>query len=156
MAYILDTYNVIHAGIAMGGAMSGLTVRGLCQWIVASPQRLKVTLVLDGRAKPDEPSENEFPEVDFVYSRAPGWSRGYGDRPDGGARSGNKKKLSVVTNDRAVALDARRHFAQAMSSESFLRMLIGAERAHGARRSGPACPNARPAEPPPPARPSIG
>ena len=49
MAYILDAYNVVYAGASMGGALSDLTVRKLCQWIVASPQRLGATLVLDGR-----------------------------------------------------------------------------------------------------------
>jgi predicted RNA-binding protein with PIN domain len=122
VAYILDAYNVVYAGEAMGGAMSGLTVRKLCQWIVASPQRLGATLVLDGRAKPDEPSENEFPEVTLVYS-------GTGIKADTVIaqmveRSGNRKKLTVVTNDRAVALHARRNFAAAMSCEAFLTQLI--------------------------------
>jgi predicted RNA-binding protein with PIN domain len=123
VAYILDAYNVVYAGDAMGGAMSGLTVRKLCQWIVGSPQRLAATLVLDGRAKPDEPSENEFPEVTLVYS-------GTGIKADTVIaqmveRSGNRKKLTVVTNDRAVALHARRNFAGAMSCEAFLTHLIG-------------------------------
>jgi hypothetical protein len=126
MAYILDAYNVVYAGDAMGGAMSGLTVRKLCQWIVASPQRLAATLVLDGRAKPEEPSENEFPEITLVYS-------GTGIKADTVIaqmveRSGNRKKLTVVTNDRAVALHARRHNATAMSCEAFLTHLIAGPR----------------------------
>jgi hypothetical protein len=123
VAYILDAYNVVYAGDAMGGAMNGLTVRKLCQWIVGSPQRLAATLVLDGRAKPDEPAENEFPEVTLVYS-------GTGIKADTVIaqmveRSANRKKLTVVTNDRAVALHARRNFAGAISCEAFLTSLIG-------------------------------
>jgi predicted RNA-binding protein with PIN domain len=123
--YIVDTYNAVHAGLAMGGAMSGLTVRKLCQWIAASSSAGKVTLVLDGRAKPDEPSANEFPGIAFVYS-------GTGVTADAVIgqmveRSGNRKKLIVVTNDRAVALQARRNFANAMSCEAFLSQLIGAK-----------------------------
>jgi predicted RNA-binding protein with PIN domain len=123
--YLVDTYNAVHAGLSMGGAMSGLTVRKLCQWIMASSHPLKVTLVLDGRAKPDEPSENEFPEVGFVYSGT-GISA---DKVIGQMveRSGSKKNLTVVTNDRAVALHARRNYANAMSCEAFLSQLIGAK-----------------------------
>jgi predicted RNA-binding protein with PIN domain len=127
MAYLLDTYNIVHAGIALGGAVSGLNVRKLCQWIAAFPQPLKVTLVLDGRPKPDEPDHNEFHHIEFVYSGA-GISA---DKVIGQIleRSGNRKKITVVTNDRAVALHARQLYAQAMSSEAFLKMLVGADRA---------------------------
>ena len=130
MPYLLDTYNIIHAGIAMGGAVANLTVRSLCQWIVASPQRLKATLVLDGRAKPDEPAENEFPELSLVYS-------GAGISADQVIaqtveRSGHRKGITVVSNDKAVVLHARRHYASAMSSEAFLNLLIGADRAQQA------------------------
>ncbi|HUO09114.1 MAG TPA: NYN domain-containing protein [Phycisphaerae bacterium] len=128
MPYIVDTYNAVYAGAAMGGALSGLTVRKLCQWVVASAggrQPMKVTLVLDGRAKPDEPSENEFPGIRIVYS-------GVGVSADKVIGqmvevAGNKKKVTVVTNDRAVALHARRNFANAMSCEAFLAALIGAK-----------------------------
>jgi predicted RNA-binding protein with PIN domain len=130
MPYLLDTYNIIHAAYAMGGAVSGMTVRSLCQWIVASPHQIRATLVLDGRPKPDEPTENEFPDINFVYSGA-GISA---DKVIAQTveRSGNKKKLTVVTNDKAVALHARRNFANAMSSEAFLNLLIGADRARNA------------------------
>src|SRR5579875_318703 len=100
----------------MGGAFTGLTIRALCQWITASPRQISATLILDGRPKPDEPSENEFPHLTLTYS-------GAGVKADTVIgqlveRSGNKKKLTVVTNDRAVALHARRHYANAMSCEA--------------------------------------
>jgi len=129
MTYFLDTYNILHAAVPMGGAMSSMTVRTLCQWITSGrgPRRIKAVLVLDGRAKPDEPATNEFPDVELVYAGA-GVSA---DKVIGQLveRADNKKKITVVTNDRAVALHARRHFADAMSSEAFLEMLLGAEQA---------------------------
>jgi len=140
--YIVDTYNAVYAGYAMGGALSGLTVRKLCQFIVASPVALKATLVLDGRPKPDEPSENEFPEINLLYS-------GTGIKADTVIaqlveRSGNKKKLTVVTNDRAVALHARRNYANAMSCEAFLSQLVGGKSGSrtnaSAKRSGTVAP----------------
>ncbi|MCL2646152.1 MAG: NYN domain-containing protein [Phycisphaerales bacterium] len=127
MTYLLDTYNILHAAIPMGGAMANLTVRTLCQWITSSPRRIKAVLVLDGRAKPDEPMANEVPEVELVYAGA-GVSA---DKVIGQLVewAGSKKKVTVVTNDRAVALHARKHFANAMSSEAFLELLLGAEQA---------------------------
>jgi hypothetical protein len=130
MATIIDTYNLIHSAGALGGAWSGLTVRGLCQWIIAGPRREKTTLVLDGRPKPDEPSENEFPELAFVYS-------GAGITADSAIariveRSGNRRNLTIVTNDRAVAEHARRHFAGAIGCEAFLNRLLSDHQKAGA------------------------
>ena len=124
MPFLLDTYNVIHAGSAMGGAFANLNVRRLCQWIVAAPKRQKTTLVLDGRAKPDEPSENEFPELELRYSGT-GISA---DKVIGQVidRAKNRKALTVVTNDRAVATHARMNYAAAISCEAFLSSLLAA------------------------------
>lgn len=127
MAIIIDTYNCVHAGMAMGGPMKDLTVRKLCQWIVSNPARTKTTLVIDGRPKPDEPSENEFPDLHLAYS-------GAGVKADTVigqmvARSTNRKNLTVITNDRAVASAARRAGAQAQSCEAFLQGLVTAHRA---------------------------
>ncbi|MCL2639583.1 MAG: NYN domain-containing protein [Phycisphaerales bacterium] len=130
MMYLLDTYNILHAAVPMGGSMSSLTVRTLCQWIVSGrgPRRIKAVLVLDGRAKPDEPTENEFPDVELVYAGASvSADKVIGQLVE---RAGSKKKVTVVTSDRAVALHARQHFANAMSSEAFLEMLLGAEQSH--------------------------
>lgn len=121
MHYLVDTYNLLHAGYGMGGPLATLSVRQLCQYITGATSPMKVTLVLDGRAKPDEPSLNEFPDIVLLYS-------GTGVKADTVigqlvelARS--KKKLTVVSNDRAVVLHARRHYANAISCESFLREL---------------------------------
>jgi hypothetical protein len=121
MRYLIDTYNLLHTADTMGGPLGGMTVRKLCQYLAAAPNSVKATLVLDGRAKPDEPSENEFPDVNLVYS-------GTGVPADTVIaqtveRSTSHKKLTVVSNDRAVASQARSHFAHAMSCEQFLDLL---------------------------------
>ena len=124
MALILDTYNLLHAGSAMGGAMADLTVRKLCQWIVQSPTRQKTTLVIDGRPKPEEPSENEFPDLHLVYSGAGiEADKVIGQMVE---RSHNRRHLIVVTNDRAVAAQARQRGAVPQSCEAFLSSLITA------------------------------
>ena len=130
MAIILDTYNVVHAGGAMGGAVAELNVRRLCQWIRVGAGRGKVTLVLDGRPKPEEPSENEFPEIRLVYSGA-GVSA---DAVIGQLveRSTARRGMTVVSNDRAVAGHARRRGARVQSCEAFLATLVNAR----GRRSG--------------------
>jgi predicted RNA-binding protein with PIN domain len=121
MRYLIDAYNLVHAAAAMGGPLGGMTVRRLCQYLAASPAGGKATLVLDGRAKPEEPSVHEFPEITLVYS-------GAGVAADAVIaqtieRSRERKKITVVTNDRAVALHARQHLVNAMSCEVFLRQL---------------------------------
>ncbi len=121
MRYLIDTYNLVHAADAMGEPLGGMTVRRLCQYLAAAPNSIKATLVLDGRAKPDEPSENEFPDINLVYS-------GTGVPADSVIaqmveRSTSRKKLTVVSNDRAVSSQARRHFAHALSCEQFLDQL---------------------------------
>lgn len=121
MHYLVDTYNLLHAAPALGGPLAGLTVRKLCQYIVAATSNMKVTLILDGRAKPDEPSPNEFPDVALVYSGAGVSADLIIEQQVELAQS--KKKLTVVSNDRAVVLHARRHYAHAISCEAFLHEL---------------------------------
>ena len=121
MHYIIDTYNLVHAAAGSGGAAGDLSVRKLCQFIAAATTRMKVTLVMDGRAKPDEPSANEFPDIGLVYS-------GTGVKADTVIGqmvelAKSKKKITVVSNDREVVLQARRNYANAMSCEAFLRGL---------------------------------
>jgi len=121
MRYIIDTYNLVHAASAMGGPLTGMTVRKLCQYLAAAPSSFKATLVLDGRAKPDEPSENEFPDIQLIYS-------GTGVPADTVIgqiveRSTSRKKITVVSNDRAVASHARGLYAHAISCEQFLDQL---------------------------------
>ncbi len=126
MAIIIDTYNCVHAGAAMGGALADLSVRTLCRWIVAAPRREKTALVLDGRPKPQEPSENEFPDLHFVYS-------GAGITADlvihqMADRSDRREALTVITNDRALAASVRHVGARVVPCETYLKKLIGSSR----------------------------
>ncbi len=118
MHYLVDTYNLVHAAATMGGILGDMSVRKLCRLISATGSSIRVTLVLDGRAKPDEPSENEFPDISLVYS-------GSGITADAVMaqmveKAKNRRKWTIVSNDRAVVLHARRHFASAIGCESFL------------------------------------
>jgi hypothetical protein len=134
MHYVVDTYNLLHAAAPLGGAVAELSVRKLCQFIAAAPGKFKATLVLDGRAKPDEPSPNEFPDIPLVYS-------GAGVTADAVIaqlveRAASRKKLVVVSNDRAVAGHARRHYAAAIGCDEFIRRLTQ----YNARAAAPALP----------------
>jgi predicted RNA-binding protein with PIN domain len=119
MNYLIDTYNLIHAASAMGGPLADMSVRKLCRYLEAAKR--SATLVLDGRSKPEEPAPADFPSLNFQYS-------GTGVTADTVIGqiveiSPNRRKITVVTNDRAVALYARSHFANAMSCEQFLQEL---------------------------------
>lgn len=120
---LIDTYNCVHAGQAMGGVFRDLNVRRLCDWLAGcAAVRGKVTLVLDGRPKPDEPSQDEVPEVTLRYS-------GAGVSADDVIGQlvelhPHRKKVTVVSNDRAVVLHARKNFAHAISCETLLDKLV--------------------------------
>jgi len=153
MALIIDTYNCTHAGAALGGAFADMTVRKLCLFLTSIPSRSKTTLVIDGRPKPEEPSENEFPELHLVYS-------GAGIKADHVIdqmvqRSQNRKNLIVITNDRAVAAAARQRGATTQSCESFLLTLLTAHNA--GRKLGETQPRGRaPTSGPLPAQKTTG
>lgn len=121
MPIIVDCYNCLYAGQAMGGAMADLTVHRICRLLTERGDSSAV-LVLDGRPKPHEPSANEYPAVHLVYS-------GTGITADKVilervSRSSAKGSITVITNDRAVAAGARRMGAKVMGCEAFLTRLI--------------------------------
>lgn len=121
MPIIVDCYNCLYAGQAMGGAMADLTVHRICRLLTERGSDGAV-LVLDGRPKPHEPGANEYPAVHLVYS-------GTGitaDRVilDRISRSSARGQITVITNDRAVAAGARRTGAKVMGCEAFLTRLI--------------------------------
>jgi hypothetical protein len=120
MNYVIDTYNLLHAASAMGGALGNMSVRKLCRYLVAAKRT--ATLVLDGRSKPDEPAAGDFPSLHFVYS-------GTSVPADTVIAqtveiAPHRRKITVVSNDRAVALHARSNFSNAMSCEQFLQELM--------------------------------
>ena len=117
MEYLIDTYNLVHAAAAHGGPHAHMTVRQLCRYLAAAA--CHATLVLDGRPKLDEPGPADFPQLTLTHA-------GTGVTADNVIAqlvelSPHRRKLTVVTNDRAVALQARSHFANALSCEQFLR-----------------------------------
>jgi predicted RNA-binding protein with PIN domain len=119
MEYLIDAYNLVHAAAALGGPLRPMTIRLLCRYLAAAGYR--ATLVLDGRAKPDEPGPAEFPQLTLTYA-------GTGVSADNVIAqlvelSPHRRKVTVVTNDRAVALQARSCFANAMGCEQFLKEL---------------------------------
>ena len=121
MPIIVDCYNCLYAGQAMGGANADLTVHRMCRLLTERGESSAV-LVLDGRPKPHEPSANEYPAVHLVYS-------GTGITADNVildrvGRSTAKGSITVITNDRAVATGARRMGAKVMGCEAFLNRLI--------------------------------
>jgi hypothetical protein len=122
MRYLIDTYNLVHAAANQGGPLTGFTVRKLCQYIVGSPTAIKATLVLDGRPKPDEPWENEFPDINLVYSGA-GVSADAVIAQTIERAAPPRKKLTVVSDDRAVILHARKNYAHVLSCDQFLQLL---------------------------------
>jgi len=119
MNYVIDTYNLVHAASAMGGRLADMSVRKFCRYLEAAKR--PATLVLDGRPKPDEPAPGDFPSLQFFYS-------GTGVPADTVIAqtvevARERRKVTVVTNDRAVALHARSNFANAISCEQFLEEL---------------------------------
>jgi predicted RNA-binding protein with PIN domain len=131
MLTIIDTYNCVHAGSAFGGSAYGLTVRRLCEMIERYPKAQRVTLVLDGRAKPDEPSENEFPAITLKYS-------GTGVTADAVIAQLVEKKprqaTIVVTNDKAVQRHARANRAAVVGCETYLQTLMNLRAAQRAAK----------------------
>jgi hypothetical protein len=128
--YVIDTYNLLHASALRGGP-APTSVLSLCRLLASTGTR--ATLVLDGRPKPDEPSANEFPSLTLVYS-------GAGIPADTVIgqiveRHPQRKKLTVVTDDRAVALHASSRLASAIGCDAFLERLFS-----GRSGAGPALP----------------
>ena len=116
MPILIDAYNCVHAGRGMGGAFAELTLWRLCQFLHDGSG--SVTLVVDGRPKPDEPSINDFPGITIVYS-------GTGVAADLVIariveKSSARHRITVVSDDRAVVSHARKSGARAQGCEQFL------------------------------------
>lgn len=113
---IIDAYNCLHAAAALRGPVTGLSLRQLCRFLDDWPGR--VVLAIDGSPKPDEPGENEFPSLTLRYS-------GRAAKADDViarllVESTGPRDITVVSDDRAVAANARRAGAQAVSCANFL------------------------------------
>ena len=128
---IIDGYNCTYAGAALGGPWGGFSLRQLCTLLEKT--RSAAIVVLDGRPKPSEPDADEFPGVSLIYS-------GRGIKADDVireilSRRTDRRHITVVSNDRAVAGDARRQKARSQSCEKFLQALIVAAAPRSFRRA---------------------
>jgi len=113
---IIDAYNCLHAASAMSGPLSGISLRQLGKLVSSSGQ--KVILVMDGLPKPSEPKADEFINVELLYS-------GKSAKADDLIarilqKSTGRREITVVSNDRQVAAQARRSGAKSISCERFL------------------------------------
>ena len=130
---VIDAYNCLHAAAALRGPVTGLSLRQLCGFLENTPGR--VVLVMDGAPKPEEPGENEFPSLTLRYS-------GRAAKADDViarllAESTGPRDVTVVSNDRAVAANARRAGAHSLSCESFLNRLAESRARPAGRRQEP-------------------
>ena len=128
---IIDTYNCLHSAAAMPGSLTGLSLSELCRFLENA--RMPAVLVMDGRPKPEEPGENDFPTLRLVYSGRAATA------DDVIARlvheSTGRRHLTVVSNDHAVAGAARRAGARSLSCEAFLSRIMRARAARRGRRA---------------------
>jgi predicted RNA-binding protein with PIN domain len=117
---IIDGYNCMYAGAALGGRWDGFSLRRLCGLL--EQNRAAAIVVLDGRRKASEPDADEFPGLTLIYS-------GRGIKADDViskilSQRTDRRHITVVSNDRAVAADARRQKARSESCERFLQAMV--------------------------------
>ncbi|QQE10847.1 NYN domain-containing protein [Planctomycetota bacterium] len=117
---IIDAYNVLH--LPMPQSLAGLDEARLCLALSRSAFRDRAaTVVCDGRPKPHIPSTSPVPSVQLLYS---GTSNSADDLIisliDG---STTPRKITVVTNDRAIKRAAKRRKASLLSSDAFISRL---------------------------------
>ncbi|QDU32815.1 YacP-like NYN domain protein [Poriferisphaera corsica] len=117
---IIDAYNVLH--LPMPQSLAGLDEARLCLAMSRSAYRERsATVVCDGRPKPHIPSTSPVPSVQLLYS---GLSNSADDLIISLLdASTSPRKITVVTNDRAIKRAAKRRKAQLLSSESFITRL---------------------------------
>ncbi len=124
MVILVDTYNCLHAAGRLCGSGGPLPLAAFCRLCRSAPGR--VILVMDGTAKPGEPTADEFPNLRFVYP-------GSGKKADPVIgrlvcefrdRNPLGKGLLVISSDRAVLHQARGEKAATQSAEAFVRNLL--------------------------------
>lgn len=124
MALLIDCYNLMHT--TMPTQLAGLDEAGLCMALGRWRGGGRIVVVCDGRVKPHGPEVSPAEGVELVYS---GPSRSADDviiamiDADSAPR-----RLTVVSNDRAIQKAARRRRCRVMTCER----LIGTLTARGA------------------------
>lgn len=117
---LIDAYNVLH--VPMPPPLAGLDEGGLCTAIARSAfGGQAATVVCDGRPKPLGVTTSPVAGVDLLYS---GVSRTADDLiVDLVNRHTAPRRVTVVTNDRAIRTAVRRRRAKLMHSEDFVTKL---------------------------------
>ncbi len=122
MPLLIDTYNVLHTTGVLPPEMAGIDVGGLIRLISSSRyQRQLVTLVCDGTGP--MPSSAGLPRLIAVRSAGPG-----GEADDLILElidaASDRRRITVVTSDRAVATAARKRRCRTITSQAFLGHLL--------------------------------
>ncbi|MDH3584099.1 MAG: NYN domain-containing protein [Phycisphaerae bacterium] len=125
MSLILDAYNVLHCSHLLPDRHAMVSATGLCQLLDRSKLHAgRVTVVCDGRPKPQDELDADLGAVSLVYS---GPKRSADDViEDLIERDNSPRDLVVVSNDRRLRSAARRRRARPMASEVFVRLLARA------------------------------
>ncbi len=123
MPLIIDTYNVLHTTGVLPPEMAGIDVGGLIGLILASRYRRQlVTLVCDGTGP--RPASPGLPRT--IAIRFSGPDREADDLIlDLVEQATDRRRITVVTSDRAVADAARKRGCATLTSPTFLKRLLG-------------------------------
>ena len=122
MPLIIDTYNVLHTTGILPPEMAGIDVGGLIRLISSSRyQRQLVTLVCDGTGPMT--SSPTSPRLIAVRFAGPGREADDLIRELIDAAS-DRRRITVVTSDRAVATAARKRRCRTITSQAFLGHLL--------------------------------
>ncbi len=123
MPLIIDTYNVLHTTGILPPEMAGIDLGGLIGLISASRYRRQlVTLVCDGTGP--MPASPGLPRTIAVRFAGP-------DREADDLilelieQATDRRRITVVTSDRAVVDAARKRRCATLSSPAFLKRLLG-------------------------------
>ncbi len=122
MPLIIDTYNVLHTTGILPPEMAGIDVGGLIQLISASRYRSQlVTLVCDGTG----PMPSSAGLGKLIAVRFSGPNREADDLILELVKTAtDRRRITVVTSDRAVAKAARAKRCDTLSSPAFLEHLL--------------------------------
>ncbi len=123
MPLIIDTYNVLHTTGILPPEMAGIDLGGLIRLISSSRYRRQlVTLVCDGTGP--GPASSGLPRTIAIRFSGP-------DREADDLilelieRATDRRRITVVTSDRAVVNAARKRRCATLSSPAFLERLLG-------------------------------
>ncbi len=119
MRLLIDCYNLLHA--TMPPALAGLDEAGLCR-LLAAGRFDEAVVVCDGVVKPDTPARSPVDGVELVYAgpgrTADAWII---DRLEADSAA---RRITVITDDRALRQSARSRGARVMSCREMIQRLL--------------------------------